>query len=151
MFENIQKKSLLIFNILLIFGLVTYAMIFLIINKNLNPGDILENYEAINQRLFWRGVAEAICSLFGIIYTIGHIFVIYSAMRKKLYIPFQKILIYFIVQVGMMFVCVIPFAIFDLGYLGDYVFPIWSIAGILLLILITYAVNCLYNRKIQQR
>jgi len=151
MCENRQKKSLLILNALLIFGLVAYAVIFLIINKKLNPRDILENYEAVSQRLFWRGIAEAICSLFGIIYTIGHIFVIYSAMRKKMYIPFQKILVYFIAQVGMMFVCVIPFAIFDLGYLGDYVFPIWNIAGILLLILIAYAVSCVYNRKIQQR
>jgi len=146
--ENKLKKSIIIINALLIFGLVIYAIIFFIINKNLNLADFSGNYEVGNQRLLWRGFAEAICSLFGIVYIVGHILVIHSAM-KKLYIPFWKMLAYFVVQVGIMFVCVIPFAIFDLSYLGDYVFPIWNIAGMLLLVLVIYSLVYFYRKNIQ--
>ena len=127
-----NKKIILILDVLLFVGLLVYSVIFLIINK----------------RLMWRQAAETIFTVCSFVYVIGHILIIYSFASRRISASLRTIFLYFTTQVGLMFLCTVPFAVFDLSFFGDYVFPIWSTVGILLILLfVTLAVGFYQKRK----
>lgn len=147
MIEKRFKKILLLLNIVLIVGMFTYAFMFLLINKNLNPTDISENLDLVKQRLFWRKIIESVCGFFGAIYLLGHILILWFVTKRNNKITFQKTIKYFLFQMAIMLICVIPFAFFDRVYWGDYLFPVWNIAVYLLFIFIIYNIIIFYRKK----
>lgn len=141
-----NKKIILILDVLLFVGLLVYSVIFLIINKSLNPATIAGN--DIHIRLMWRQAAETIFTVCSFVYVIGHILIIYSFASRRISASLRTIFLYFTTQVGLMFLCTVPFAVFDLSFFGDYVFPIWSTVGILLILLfVTLTVGFYQKRK----
>ena len=61
-----NKKIILILDVLLFVGLLVYSVIFLIINKSLNPATIAGN--DIHIRLMWRQAAETIFTVCSFVY-----------------------------------------------------------------------------------
>ncbi len=70
-----NKKIILILDVLLFVGLLVYSVIFLIINKSLNPATIAGN--DIHIRLMWRQAAETIFTVCSFVYVIGHILIFF--------------------------------------------------------------------------
>ena len=138
-----NKKIILILDVLLFVGLLVYSVIFLIINKSLNPATIAGN----DIHIRWQA-AETIFTVCSFVYVIGHILIIYSFASRRISASLRTIFLYFTTQVGLMFLCTVPFAVFDLSFFGDYIFPIWSTVGILLILLfVTLAVGFYQKRK----
>ena len=75
LYSNDSKyKKVLTFDILLILGLLSYAIIFFTIGKTLNPLDIAGEHTSAEGRLFWRGLAEMIFAVCSVIYILGACF-----------------------------------------------------------------------------
>ena len=125
-----RYKKIFLLDILLILGLLAYAIIFFIINKTLNPLDIAGEHISVERRLFWRGAAETICALCSALYILGHVFVIYRTIRQKVHFSLKELAFYFIVQIGIMLVCVVPLGLADRVYFYDYIFPLYSLITI---------------------
>ena len=143
-----KNKKLLILNGLLVFGLLVYSTIFLVINKNFNPLEISgSDYDIVHVRLLWRRVAELVFAGCGLVYIIGHVLMVYVAVKKRSLSSFQMDFLYLILQIGLMFMCTVPFALFDLTYLGDYLFPIWGMIGVVLFLFIVTVVIRIYQKK----
>lgn len=144
-----QKKIILALDVTLMLGLIAYSVILLTINKTLNPSHFSGfDYEAIHQRFFWRWLAERIFSLCSLVYIAGHIGALCFTMKKKIPVPAGLVFFYFLVQIGILFLCVIPFALFQLDDWGDYLFPLWSVIVILCLLLLTFAIVTLYKKML---
>lgn len=76
-----NKKIILILDMLLFVGLLVYSVIFLIINKSLNPATIAGN--DIHIRLMWRQAAETIFTVCSFVYVIGHKYKPYFELEKE--------------------------------------------------------------------
>ena len=127
-YSNDSKyRKVFIFDILLIFGLMSYAIIFFTINKTLNPVDIAGGYVSAESRLFWRGLAEKICAVCSVIYILGHALTIYNAVKHKVHFSLKKLVFYFFVQIGIMLACVVPLGLLDHVYFFDYIFSLYSL------------------------
>lgn len=140
-FED-YKKWVLKFDFLLVFGLLVHSIIFLVINRTISPSEIIgSNIEIVRDRLFWRQIAEALVGVCGISFCIGNIFLVWMIIRSHKIVSLKMIFLYFATRVLLMGICTIPFGLFDLFFLEDYIFPIWSITGtmgvILLVLIIT--------------
>ena len=105
-----NKKIILILDVLLFVGLLVYSVIFLIINKSLNPATIAGN--DIHIRLMWRQAAETIFTVCSFVYVIGHILIIYSFASRRISASLRTIFLYFTTQVGLMF-----YVLYHLRYL----------------------------------
>lgn len=150
--EMENRKRALQLDFLLAFGLVAYAVILLTINNIFDPTDHLgANIELAKQRFFWRELAEKVCTICGILYVCGNILMFCSAVKKQRFVSVADVCGYFVIQVSMMFLCVVPFGLFDFGFFGDYIFPIWSIAGALFCVLAIYSLYYIYKQKMRQR
>jgi hypothetical protein len=134
--DNHRPKIIVLFDIILMLGLLSYAVVFYVINKTLTPSDVSGGYIIAEQHLFWRAVAEKICALCGVIYILGHIFAIYHSMKQKIKFSLKELALYFFIQIGIMLVCVIPFGLLDRTYFFDYIFPLYSIIGTALLLFV---------------
>lgn len=132
--DNRRKSIVIVLDIFLILGLLSYAVIFFIINKTMNPTDISSSYVAVETRIFWREVAEKIYAACSGIYILGHILVIWNAAIQKICFSFKSVAIYFFAQLGIMFLCVVPIGIFDYTYFNDYLFPLKNMVVLLLLL-----------------
>lgn len=147
--QNVRMHNIIItaistFNIALVLGLLLYSIIFIVINKKFNPLEI--RAEEIHLRFLWRKIAENIVSICSLVYSLGHFIMLYLYVKKHWKIEFRKIGGYFISQIILMFGCTVPFAMFDVAYFGDYLFPIWGLIGNLLLMLIIVIINLLYQK-----
>lgn len=131
-----RYKKIFLFDVLLILGLLIYAIIFFVINKTLNPLDVAGGHLSAEQRLFWRGVAEKICALCCVIYILGHVLVIYNAIKQKVHFSLKELAFYYFMQIGIMLACVVPFGILDHVYFFDYIFPLYSLMFITSLLFI---------------
>lgn len=144
------KKIILALDVTFIFGLIAYSVILLIINKTLNPLHLSGfDYEAIHQRFFWRWLAERIFSLCSLVYIAGHIGALCFTMKKKIPIPTGLVFFYFLIQIGISLLCVIPFALFHLDAWGDYLFLLWSVIIILFLLFLTFAIAILSKKMLE--
>ena len=88
-----NKKIILILDMLLFVGLLVYSVIFLIINKSLNPATIAGN--DIHIRLMWRQAAETIFTVCSFVYVIGHILIIYLFASRRISASLRTIFLYF--------------------------------------------------------
>ena len=143
------KRGLLLVNALLIFGLAVYVVAFLFMNRNLNPADISGNSELLLQRLSWRSHAEAIYLLCGDIYKLGHVLLLFWAVMRGVSVSLKQVSIYFTIQIGIMFLCMVPAVVFDFAHLGDYLFPVWGLAATLFVILTVYILYCTFRKTIR--
>lgn len=141
-----KYRKVFIFDIILILGLLSYAIIFFTINKTLNPLDIAGEHISAEIRLFWRGLAEKICAVCSVIYVLGHSLVIYNAIKQKVHFSLKKLVFYFFVQIGIMLACVIPFGLLDHVYFFDYIFPLYSLV-ILVSVLFVVSLFTIRRRK----
>ena len=138
--RNIQyKKWTLTLSFLLAFALLVHSLIFLIINKTINPIEIMS--EGVGQeyirRISWRKIAETVFAVCSSLYCIGNIDMCWISIKKRETAALKKILLYFVTQVFITIVCTVPFGLLDMDFLSDYIFPVWGIMGTLCLILIS--------------
>ena len=138
--RNIQyKKWTLTLSFLLAFALLVHSLIFLIINKTINPIEIMS--EGVGQeyirRISWRKIAETVFAVRSSLYCIGNIVMCWISIKKRETAALKKILLYFVTQVFITIVCTVPFGLLDMDFLSDYIFPVWGIMGTLCLILIS--------------
>lgn len=124
---NKKTKNLLIIDTMYFCGLLIYSVIFFVINRNLSD---------ITARLYWRQIAEVIIAICSLVYILRHIIATYKIYVNKASISFGRLFMYFLIQICAMLFCTIPFAIFDRAFGGDYIFPVWSTAGTLLIVII---------------
>ena len=132
--RNIQyKKWTLTLSFLLAFALLVHSLIFLIINKTINPIEIMS--EGVGQeyirRISWRKIAETVFAVCSSLYCIGNIVMCWISIKKRETAALKKILLYFVTQVF------ITIGLLDMDFLSDYIFPVWGIMGTLCLILIS--------------
>lgn len=138
--RNIQyKKWTLTLSFLLAFALLVHSLIFLIINKTINPIEIMS--EGVGQeyirRISWRKIAETVFAVCSSLYCIGNIVMCWISIKKRETAALKKILLYFVTQEFITIVCTVPFGLLDMDFLSDYIFPVWGIMGTLCLILIS--------------
>ncbi|EOD00460.1 hypothetical protein [Caldisalinibacter kiritimatiensis] len=126
-----QRNIICMIDGFLVFGLLCYAVIFFLANKNLNPIEISMSESLIERRLFFRRLAEMIYSVCSVIYILGQILLIYFGMKNGYRVSLKRIFIYFFSQIVLALVCVLPFAFFDFSYFSDYIFPLRSLVIIL--------------------
>ncbi len=134
--ENKLKKILLILNGFLVLGLLGSSIIFFILNKVLNPADIASNLSAVELRFFWRDFAGTMYTVCKLIYIVGHIVVISTAMINRITFSFKILVSYYLLQIVIMFLCVVPIALLDSTYFTNYIFPLWSLIITLVLLFI---------------
>ena len=84
--RNIQyKKWTLTLSFLLAFALLVHSLIFLIINKTINPIEIMS--EGVGQeyirRISWRKIAETVFAVCSSLYCIGNIVMCWISIKKK--------------------------------------------------------------------
>ncbi len=140
--EKRLKKKLLLLDLCLAAGFIAYALILFSMNRSLGWEEIGGSRELIERRFSGWKTAEVICGICSMVHCIGHL--IY--LRELVNIPFRKMSCYFLAQFALMYLCVLPFALFDRGYFGDYFYPIWGIAIRLLLVYAIYAFLRGYRR-----
>lgn len=140
-----KKKIILALDIILCVGLLTHSAILLYINRNFNP--IYITNTDIRGRLELRKVAEFIFIICRSGYIVGNIIFAYQLVKKHLAIPLHRLLRYFVLQIVLMMLCIIPFAAFDLTYFKDYIFPVWGTAGTLFIIVFGTFVFGLCRKK----
>ena len=147
-FED-YKKWVLKFDFLLVFGLLVHSIIFLVINRAISPSEIIgSSIEIVRDRLFWRQIAEALVGVCGISFCIGNIFLVWMIIRSHKIVSLKMIFLYFATRVLLMGICTIPFGLFDLFFLEDYIFPIWGITGTMGVILLALiAAQAFYKRE----
>lgn len=121
------KNILLVLDAFLILGLLSYAIILFTINRTLNPVDISVGNITVEQRLYWREIAEKICAVCNVIYILGHVLVIYNSIKRKVRFSLKTLGFYFLTQIGIALICVVPFGILDRAWFYDYIFPLWNI------------------------
>lgn len=134
-----KYRKIVLLDSLFMLGLLLYSIIFYVINNALEPLGIVG--EQVKQRLFWRNIAEKICALSSTIYIVGHIFVIYNAIKQKQRFSIKQLSLYWGLQIAIMLVCVVPFGIFDQGYFHDYIFPLYSLVIAIVLLFIISSVS----------
>lgn len=142
--SHIYKRGVFILNAFLIIGLVVHSVILFIINGKIN----CINISNIDQIFLWRWLAEKINSICNLIYIIGHILLMYVSIKRKNYFSLKSLLLYIGIQTVLMFVCTVPFGVLDLEFLGDYLFPIWSMIIDVVVIFLIYIVICYKNKKV---
>lgn len=137
---------------ILCIGLILYALILLYTNKNFNPIEVSVDSSLIEQRLYLRNLAEKICSFFLTIYKYGQILLVFDIIKNRYRLSAKKLFGCFIFQVILGLMSVFPFAIFDLSFLDDYIFPIRGLAifvfGLyIVLYIIMFRKNLIQKRK----
>lgn len=144
--EKMHKKKILwLLSGILVVGLLIHSAILLYINKNFDP--VYVTGANITKRLLLRKAAESVFSICGTGYIIGNIIFVYQLIKKHLFIPFHLFGRYFVSQLILMILCTIPFAVFDLVYFEDYIFPIWGTAGTLFIVLLIAFVIGLHKKE----
>lgn len=142
-----QKKLLLVLNALLAAGLVCHSVILLAVNKTLPFSGVASAPGLFGQRAFWQGAAQLICSLLSAAYLVGHVCMAYFYLRARRYLPLRQVLLYFLVQLLIMFLGTVPFALFDRASWGNYLWPLWGPPAEMLAILAVYSAVCSVMRK----
>ncbi len=139
--SKFYKKTILIFDIILTFGLLTHSIILFFINTRLNP---LENLwievSKISQRFFLRQIAETVISICSIIYGIGNLSLVCIFYKKYSLPSFSLYLKFLFVQIGIMLVCTLPFCVMNSPFQNDYLFPLWSLGGLLALLTFVFII-----------
>jgi len=141
---GIQKyhKCIRILDVILVIGLIAHSIIFLIINKSINPKELMGiwNEETMHMRLYWRQCAEIIFAVGGLVYCVGLVIVLWKSASKRVKIPLKDIVVYLIMQIITMLLSTVPFGLFDIMFFDDYIFPVWGTTGILILLFATYII-----------
>lgn len=75
------KRTIIILDAFLFFGLFSHSVILLILNNTLVPGEIA--FSGANTRIIWRQAAEVIFSICSSIYVIGHFILFGMALGQK--------------------------------------------------------------------
>ncbi len=149
--RKFYKKTILIFGIILSFGLLTHSIILFFINTRLNP---LENLwiEAsnISQRFFLRQIAEFAVSICSIIYGTGNLLLLYVFYKKNILPSFSLYLKFLFIQISIMLFCTFPFCIMNSRFQNDYLFPLWSLGGLLALLTFVFIIFSI-SKKIKKR
>ena len=138
------KRTIIILDAFLFFGLFSHSVILLILNNTLVPGEIAFSDGSV--RLMWRQAAEVIFSICSSIYVIGHFILFGMTLAQKNARSFRTICLYFVFQIVLLCSATIPFAVLDMNYWGDYIFPVWG-TGIHLIFLIASAINFYCKKK----
>lgn len=142
------KRTIIILDAFLFFGLFSHSVILLILNNTLVPGEIA--FSGASTRIMWRQAAEAIFSICSSIYVIGHFILFGMALGQKKSRSFRTICLYFVFQIVLLCSATIPFAVLDMNYWGDYMFPVWGTGiHLIFLFLIASAIN-FYCKKRQK-
>ena len=152
--KGIQKyhKHIRSLDVILLLGLIAHSIILLIINKSINPTELMGiwNEETMHMRLCWRQCAEIIFATGGLVYCVGLVIVLWKSTRKRVKIPLKDIVIYLIMQIIMMFLSTVPFGLVDIMFFDDYIFPVWGTTGILILIFAAYTILSSKNQDKEQ-
>lgn len=144
------KRWTFILNILLIFGLLAHSTILFVLNQELNLAEApTPMIESIRTRIFWRKTAEVVVGACSFIYEIGHFVFACLLIGKRTEKLLGRVSVYFAVQILLLLICTVPFAMFDdPSFRGDYIFPIWGIAGVqALLLFVLTVVEIIRKRK----
>lgn len=115
------KNLFLLSDAVFILGLLAFAIIFFTINKSLPPAS--GEYE---RRLFWRNIADNAYAICEAIYILGLILAIFGSVIKNTWFSLKTIAAYYAVQIVIMAVCILPFALLDRTWFYSYIFPLWS-------------------------
>lgn len=132
---------------ILVIGLLCYAIIFFWVNKNLNPSQISMNQLLVEQRLNLRLLAERIYGTCIAIYIIGLIVFSYSWARHSDQMAIGTIIVYFVSQITLAALCILPFALLDRPFFWDYVFPLRSLIPTLLIVAALLCFVWMYQAK----
>lgn len=139
--NKLYKKTIFVFDIILTLGLLTHSVILFFLNIRLNP---LENLwiEASNmsQRFFLRQIAEFAVSICSIIYGTGNLLLLYIFSKKNILPSFSLYLKFLFIQISIMLFCTFPFCIMNSRFQNDYLFPLWSLGGLLALLTFVFII-----------
>ncbi|MDW7667577.1 MAG: hypothetical protein SCJ93_02030 [Bacillota bacterium] len=135
-FKRYKVVTSILITIMLVGILIHSGMLFTL-NRLLPTRELsyatAEYASVVNMRLSLRQFAERFVAISSIVSIVGGIVILYNFIKSKHVISFHKIFIFFFVTIVVMFACVVPFALYDKAFWGDYFFPIWSILIIMIL------------------
>ncbi len=143
--RRLQKKINWL-TLVLLAGLLAHSLIFLYINRTLDPlGDLSPQQWMLRQER--RRLAEGIAAVCGGLYSLGHLCLIGIHLRKGSLPPVPEMLVYWLRQIGWMLVCTVPFALMDTIFWGDHLFPLWSLMGSVLFLFALGVAARLYQKR----
>lgn len=139
---SIQKKYKICISIMYV-GTLIRSIILRILNEFFNPRTLIaDNFNAINMRFFWLRISNNIFSICVSIFLIGSIAMLYFFAKNTSSVPLYKIFLYFLTSIATMFGIAGLFAITDIDFWADYLFPLWSILiGMSILFFISVIIN----------
>ena len=127
-------RTAMIMDALLIFSVLLHSGIMFFLNTFYNPESISSmSREVIDIRLNWRQWAEGIVSVCSGAYAIGCVVLFCLTAREHVVIQIRLITLRLVIQIISVSVCAIPFALLDMAYWGDYIFPAWTSGGLFVL------------------
>ena len=115
--------------------------------------NVAENVALANQRIQIRTLAENLCSACILLYTLGHIYLVYFYHKKKLSISLKEIFSRFVLHILVSVLCVVPFALLDSFFsgtpifIGDYIFPLKRMAIIWPVLFFIFAFACFFRKS----
>lgn len=122
------KRTALFLTALLLLGLLGRSALFFAMNRLLPPADIAGTMALVDQRLFLRTLAEGLGSVCVFLYVAGHIGLLWFCRKNTCAFSPKKVLLYFAAHLPLALLCVVPFAVLDAPFSGDYLFPLPSLA-----------------------
>lgn len=138
------KVASFILIIIMLSGILTHSVVLWTLNKFYAAANISDIYFRLSMRKF----AETIVGTCSIIYFAGNIMLIYFLIKNSPALSFCKLLYFLCTTIIAIFICVIPFALSDVAFLGDYLFPIWNVLAIMLIFFfVVLGSNLIKHRK----
>lgn len=125
---------------LLVFGLLSFAGIFFYANLTMNPYEISMVGDIAERRLFFRILSEKMYTACGSLYTLGHIVMIGTLAKNGYRTSIRRIACYFLSQILLAALCVLPFAFLDRTFAYDYIFPLRGLSVTLLILFLVSSI-----------
>lgn len=154
---NFPQKMAKYLLIILLLGLLLQSSLYLYLNIFLPYSNVAENIALANQRIQIRTLAENLCSACILLYTLGHIYLVYFYHKKKLSISLKEIFSRFVLHILVSVLCVVPFALLDSFFsgtpifIGDYIFPLKRMAIIWPVLFFIFAFACFFRKSRKQK
>ncbi len=138
------KRKIVLLDVFLVLGLMSQAFILYLTNKYLSFTTVAGSTELGRRRYyFWLEAADVVGWVCLAIYVICCIVLINSMISQSF--PFRKAILFFLIQILLIFASVISVAVFDVEYFFDYLFPIWKVLVWLFLCFCYYLLRKLYQ------
>ena len=150
---NFPKKIATYLFVILLLGLLLQSSLYLYLNIFLPYSNVAENVALANQRIQIRTLAENLSSACILLYTLGHIYLVYFYHKKKLPISLKEIFSRFVLHILVSVLCVVPFALLDSLFsgtsifIGDYIFPLRKMAIIWPVLFFIFAFACFFRKS----